>query len=141
VGHTRCRQEVRHRKQKCKIISASSIAGHDGFAMLGVCSATKFAVLALTQVAAQEYGSARITGQRVLPRHRRHRHLGEHRQAVRRDHRRAGGCNLQKYVGGIAPGRSQTPGDVASLVSFLAAPDSDYMTGQAPAFDGGLVDR
>src|ERR1700712_2109876 len=32
-----------------KIINASSIAGHDGFAMLGVYSATKFAVRALTQ--------------------------------------------------------------------------------------------
>jgi len=32
-----------------RIINASSIAGHDGFAMLGVYSATKFAVRALTQ--------------------------------------------------------------------------------------------
>lgn len=34
------------------IINASSIAGHDGFEMLGVYSATKFAVRALTQAAA-----------------------------------------------------------------------------------------
>ncbi|MGB6071770.1 MAG: SDR family NAD(P)-dependent oxidoreductase, partial [Rhodococcus sp. (in: high G+C Gram-positive bacteria)] len=39
---------------KGKIINASSIAGHDGFAMLGVYSATKFAVRALTQAAAKE---------------------------------------------------------------------------------------
>ena len=38
-----------------KIINASSIAGHDGFPILGAYSASKFAVRGLTQVAAQEY--------------------------------------------------------------------------------------
>jgi meso-butanediol dehydrogenase / (S,S)-butanediol dehydrogenase / diacetyl reductase len=38
-------------------------------------------------------------------------------------------------------GRAQTPEDVAAFVSFLAGPDSDYMTGQAPLIDGGLVYR
>src|SRR3546814_14316564 len=42
-------RKFKQRKQKGKIISASSIAGHDGFAMLGVYSATKFAVRALPQ--------------------------------------------------------------------------------------------
>ena len=42
---------------------------------------------------------------------------------------------------GIALGREQTPEDVAAFVSFLAGPDSDYMTGQAPLIDGGLVYR
>ena len=31
--------------------------------------------------------------------------------------------------------------DVAAFVSYLAGPDSDYMTGQAPMIDGGLVYR
>ena len=44
-----------------KIINASSIAGHDGFAMLGVYSATKFAVRALTQAAAKEHAADGIT--------------------------------------------------------------------------------
>ncbi len=38
-------------------------------------------------------------------------------------------------------GRAQTPEDVAAFVSFLADPDSDYMTGQSPLIDGGLVYR
>ncbi len=42
---------------------------------------------------------------------------------------------------GIALGRAQTPEDVAAFVSYLAGPDSDYMTGQAPLIDGGLVYR
>ncbi|HTO05016.1 MAG TPA: SDR family NAD(P)-dependent oxidoreductase, partial [Opitutus sp.] len=41
-------KKFQQRKQKGKIISASSIAGHEGFALLGVYSATKFAVRALT---------------------------------------------------------------------------------------------
>lgn len=49
------------RGQKGKIINASSIAGHDGFALLGVYSATKFAVRALTQAAAKEFASSGIT--------------------------------------------------------------------------------
>ncbi|WP_145995968.1 SDR family oxidoreductase, partial [Acetobacter aceti] len=38
-------------------------------------------------------------------------------------------------------GRPETPDDVASLVSYLAGPDSDYMTGQAILIDGGMVYR
>jgi meso-butanediol dehydrogenase/(S,S)-butanediol dehydrogenase/diacetyl reductase len=30
---------------------------------------------------------------------------------------------------------------VAGLVAYLAGPDADYMTGQAPLIDGGLVYR
>lgn len=44
-------------------------------------------------------------------------------------------------MGGIALGRSQTAEDVARLVSYLASPDSDYMTGQCVIMDGGLVYR
>jgi meso-butanediol dehydrogenase/(S,S)-butanediol dehydrogenase/diacetyl reductase len=51
------------------------------------------------------------------------------------------GSTYKKYVEGLALGRVQTPEDVAAFVSFLAGPDSDYMTGQAPLIDGGLVYR
>ena len=51
------------------------------------------------------------------------------------------GESYDRFVGGIALGRAETPDDVAAFVSFLAGPDSDYMTGQAPLIDGGLVYR
>lgn len=40
------------------------------------------------------------------------------------------GESYDKFVGGIALGRAQTPEDVAAFVSYLAGPDSDYMTGR-----------
>ena len=134
-------KKFRQRGRKGKIISASSIAGHDGFAMLGVYSATKFAVRALTQAAAQEYASHGITVNAYCP------GIVGTDMWVEIDRRFAEitgapvGATYKKYVEGIALGRAQTPEDVAAFVSFLAGPDSDYMTGQAPLIDGGLVYR
>ena len=127
--------------QKGKIINASSIAGHDGFAMLGVYSATKFAVRAFTQAAAKEYAADGITVNAYCP------GVVGTDMWVTIDKRfaeltgAAEGETYDKYVGGIALGRAQTPEDVAAFVSYLASPDSDYMTGQAPLIDGGLVYR
>ena len=38
----------------------------------------------------------------------------------------------------IPLGRMQKPSEVAAAVSFLASPDSDYMTGQALNVCGGI---
>ncbi len=124
-----------------KIINASSIAGHDGFAMLGVYCATKFAVRALTQSAAKEYASAGITVNAYCP------GVVGTDMWVTIDERFAEltgapkGKTYQQFVDGIALGRAQTPEDVAAFVSYLAGPDSDYMTGQSVLIDGGMVYR
>jgi meso-butanediol dehydrogenase / (S,S)-butanediol dehydrogenase / diacetyl reductase len=124
-----------------KIINASSIAGHDGFAMLGIYSATKFAVRALTQAAAKELAPFGITVNAYSPGivgtgmwDQIDRELSEYNGAPR-------GENFKKYVEGIALGRPETPEDVAGFVSYLASPDANYMTGQAPMIDGGIVYR
>jgi meso-butanediol dehydrogenase/(S,S)-butanediol dehydrogenase/diacetyl reductase len=134
-------RKFKERKQKGKIINASSIAGHDGFAMLGVYSASKFAVRALTQAAAKEFASDGITVNAYCP------GIVGTDMWIEIDKRFAEitgakvGVTYKKYVEGIALGRAQTPEDVAAFVSYLSGPDSDYMTGQAPLIDGGLVYR
>jgi len=129
------------REHKGKIINAASIAGHDGFAMLGVYSSTKFAVRALTQAAAKEYASAGITVNAYCP------GIVGTEMWVEIDRRFAEltgaeiGETFKSYVEGIALGRSQTPDDVANLVSFLSSEAADYITGQAIITDGGIVYR
>ena len=114
-----------------KIINASSIAGHDGFGMLGVYSASKFAVRALTQAAAKEHAADGITVNAYCP------GVVGTDMWVEIDKRfaeltgAAEGETYDKFVGGIALGRAETPEDVAGFVSYLAGPDADYMTGQA----------
>ena len=134
-------KKFKERGTRGKIINASSIAGHDGFALLGVYSATKFAVRALTQAAARELASDGITVNAYSP------GIVGTDMWVEIDRRFAEltgaevGATYEKYVEGIALGRASTPEDVASFVAYLAGPDSDYMTGQAPMIDGGIVYR
>ncbi|MDZ4268692.1 MAG: acetoin reductase [Mycobacterium sp.] len=127
--------------QTSKVNNASSIAGHDGFGMLGVYSASKFAVRALTQAAAKEHAADGITVNAYCP------GVVGTDMWVEIDKRfaeltgAAEGETYDKFVGGIALGRAETPDDVAGFVSYLAGPDADYMTGQSGLIDGGLVYR
>lgn len=133
--------KLKARGHRGKIINAASIAGHEGFPLLGVYSATKFAVRALTQAAAKEFASEGITVNAYCP------GVVGTDMWVEIDRRMAEitgakiGESYDRFVNGIALGRAQTPEDVAAFVSYLAGPDSDYMTGQAPLIDGGLVYR
>lgn len=124
-----------------KIINACSIAGHEGFEMLGVYSATKFAVKGLTHTAAKELAQHKITVNSYCPGivgtsmwerldEKMMKYLGTKK-----------GEAFAKFAEGIALGRTQTPEDVANLVSFLASSDSDYITGQNILTDGGMVFR
>lgn len=133
--------KFRQRGHKGKIINASSIAGHEGYALLGVYSSTKFAVRALTQAAAKELAVHGITVNAYCP------GVVGTEMWVEIDQRMAEvtgaplGATYQKFVDNIALGRAETPEDVAAFVAYLAGPDADYMTGQAPMIDGGLVYR
>ena len=128
-------------KRKGKIINACSIAGHEGYALLGVYSSTKVAVRALTQAAAKELAMHGITVNAYCP------GVVGTDMWVEIDKRMAEvtgapiGATYEKFVSGILLGRAETPEDVAAFVSYLASPDADYMTGQAPLIDGGMVFR
>ena len=124
-----------------KIVNASSIAGHEGFAMLGPYSATKFAVRALTQAAAKEHAADGITVNAYCP------GVVGTDMWVEIDKRfaeltgAAEGETFEKFAATIALGRAETPEDVAGFVAYLAGPGADYMTGQAGLIDGGMVYR
>lgn len=124
-----------------KIINACSIAGHEGFEMLGVYSATKFAVKGLTHTAAKELAKHKITVNSYCPGivgtsmwERLDEKMMEHLGTKK-------GEAFAQFTEGIALGRSQTPEDVADLVSFLASEKSNYITGQNILTDGGMVYR
>lgn len=122
-----------------KIISASSIAGHQGFDHLGHYSASKFAVRALTQAAAKELASHQITVNAYCPGIVGTTMWDEIDTGLGGYLGTGKGEALAQYSQLIALGRVQTPEDVASFVSYLASPDADYMTGQAGVIDGGIV--
>lgn len=134
-------KKFKTRGHKGKIINASSIAGHKGFAMLGVYSATKFAVRGLTQAAALEYASDGITVNAYCPGIVGTDMWTEIDERFAKLTGAKKGATYDKFVEGIALGRAETPEDVAAFVSYLAGPDSNYMTGQAPIIDGGIIYR
>lgn len=122
-----------------KIIGASSIAGHKGFGLLGVYSSSKFGVRALTQAAAQEWAEHGITVNAYCP------GIVDTQMWVEVD-RDLGAINhvgegesMKAMAGAITLGRVSQGSDVAAFVSYLAGSDSDYMTGQSPLIDGGML--
>lgn len=126
-------------KQPGKIINAGSIASHQGFGVLGLYSASKFAVKGITQAAAKELASRSITVNAYCPGivltpmwDLIDSKMGEYTGVAK-------GETLKKYIEGIALGRGEQPQDVANLVSFLASEKANYITGQSYLVDGGLV--
>jgi meso-butanediol dehydrogenase/(S,S)-butanediol dehydrogenase/diacetyl reductase len=122
-----------------KIIGAASIAAHKGFGLLGHYSASKFAVRGLTQAAAQEWAPNNITVNAYCPGivGTAMWELIDEKLAEQMGLQK--GEALQKFSELITLGRVQTPEDVAAFVSYLASPDSDYMTGQSVMIDGGVI--
>ncbi|WP_283678359.1 acetoin reductase [Lentilactobacillus sp. Marseille-Q4993] len=121
-----------------KIINASSIAGHEGFELLGMYSATKFAIRGLTQAAAKELAADKITVNAYCPGIVLTPMWDQIDEEMGQIHNVPKGESLKQYLAGIALGRGEEPADVANLVSFLASNKADYITGQAIMVDGGI---
>ena len=120
-----------------KIINTASIAGRTGFPKFAPYSAAKAAVISLTQAAARDLAPQGITvngfapGVVATP-------LWDKLDA---DLARMGAADagFDSMAADILLGRPAQPADIVPTALFLAAADSDYITGQIIAIEGGMI--
>ncbi|EGT0625549.1 short-chain dehydrogenase/reductase [Hafnia paralvei ATCC 29927] len=122
-----------------KIINACSQAGHIGNPELAVYSSSKFAVRGLTQTAARDLAPLGITVNGYCPGIVKTPMWAEIDRQVSDAAGQPAGYGTAEFAKRITLGRLSEPEDVAACVSYLAGPDSDYMTGQSLLIDGGMV--
>ncbi|QJR06071.1 SDR family oxidoreductase (plasmid) [Sphingobium yanoikuyae] len=121
-----------------KIIGAASIVAFRPFALLSTYSASKWGVRGLTQGAAMEFAKHKITVNAYCPGIVGTAMWELIDEKLAKEEGMEKGEALKKYSEAILMGRVSVPEDVAKLASYLASPDSDYMTGQCVLIDGGI---
>jgi len=121
-----------------KILGCASIVAFRPFVNMTHYSASKWAVRGFTQGFAMELAEHKITVNGYAPGivgtpmwEMLDEKLGEKLGAQK-------GETIKQFGETIALGRLSVPDDVAKCVSYLAGPDSDYMTGQTLIIDGGI---
>lgn len=122
-----------------KIINACSQAGHIGNPELAVYSSSKFAVRGLTQTAARDLAPLGITVNGFCPGIVKTPMWDEIDRQISEAAGKPKGYGTEQFAKRITLGRLSEPEDVAACVSYLASPDSNYMTGQSLLIDGGMV--
>ena len=123
-----------------KIVNTASIAGKSGFPLFAAYSASKFAVIGLTQAGARALAEDGITVNAFCP------GIIETDMWAYNDQawgkllgNYAPGELMKEWVEGIPMKRAGSGEDVAGLVTFLASDDAAYITGQTINVDGGLI--
>ena len=123
-----------------KIINTASIASRQGFDNVAPYCASKWAVVSLTQSGARDLAKHNITVTGFAP--------GvvatEMWEQVDKDLMDIGaaerpGQAMEEFSAEILKGRVAKPEDITGTTTFLAAKDSDYMTGQIVMIDGGMT--
>ena len=122
------------------IVNTASIAGKQGYEPLAHYSASKFAVVALTQAAARAFGEYGIRVNAICP--------GvvatDMWKLIDQGFRDTGLSKSENeafnsYAEKALLGRASQPDDMAGVAKFLASSDSAFMTGQTLLVDGGIV--
>jgi len=112
------------------IINISSLVSIKGFPTTSVYSATKGAVDAVTRTLASELGPRKIRVNSVNP----GVVITEGVQALGLGE----GEFADAYIKSTALGRTGKPADIASIVVFLASPESGWLTGETLFATGGV---
>jgi len=117
-----------------RIIGASSSAGKKALAGLSAYSASKFAVRGLTQAAAQELRSHKITVNSYAP------GLILTPMVAHPDDDKYGGHGAVARMNANIPAdlEGAKPSVVAELVAYLIKPEAYFVNGQTISIDGGL---
>jgi meso-butanediol dehydrogenase/(S,S)-butanediol dehydrogenase/diacetyl reductase len=131
-------EQFRKFKNGGKIINATSQAGVVGNPNLSLYSSTKFAVRGLTQVAARDLAAENITVNAYAPGIVKTPMMFDIAHEVGKNAGKDDEWGMQTFAKDIALKRLSEPEDVAAAVSFLAGPDSNYITGQTIEVDGGM---
>jgi meso-butanediol dehydrogenase / (S,S)-butanediol dehydrogenase / diacetyl reductase len=122
-----------------KLIQTASIAAYrGGNPLMTPYSASKAGVVSITRSAAQALAAERVTSNCVCP-------GAVETPMWEQIDREWGGLEgrgpgeaWKRRIRGIPLGRPERPEDVASVVAFLAGPDSQWVTGQNIRATGGL---
>jgi NAD(P)-dependent dehydrogenase (short-subunit alcohol dehydrogenase family) len=117
------------------LVNIASWNGKLGAPNFGAYSATKFAVIGITQALAREVASQGIRVNAVCPGIVAGTPM---RAQVERDGQAFGLPPSSERAKTIPLGRLATPEDIANAVVFLASDEAAYMTGQAINVTGGL---
>ena len=115
------------------VVNMASIAGLVGFPLLGVYSATKGAVVRMTEVMALELRDSGVRANAICP---------GFVDTAMVERSAAGftaatGIPFEDMVG-KGQGTLAKPGDVARLATFLASDDASFINGVAVPVDAGL---
>ncbi len=125
---TKATSKIMLKQKSGRIISIASVVGVMGNA--GQCnySASKAGIIGFTKSIAKELGSRGITANAIAP--------GFIKTAMTEQLSEEA---KNKLYSQIPLGYLGTPEHIASCVSFLAGPDSSYITGQVIHVDGGMA--
>ena len=140
IGVQEAAKQFIAQKSGGKIINTASIVGEQGDAIAAVYSASKAAVISITQSAAKELGGFGITVNCFSPGFVRTTLW----DGLDNDLMAAGIRSERGIVDKLAKdkavlGRTSTPADLVGTTTFLASSKSDYITGHNLLVDGGVL--
>jgi NAD(P)-dependent dehydrogenase (short-subunit alcohol dehydrogenase family) len=118
------------------IVNLASWAGKTGNANFAGYSASKFAVIGLTQALAREMAPHGIRINAICPGIVVNTAM---RSAIEEQQRQYGLPDTAERAKLIPIGRLSVPEDVARIAAFLASDEAAYMTGEAINLSGGLL--